>query len=452
MIQVSFHNPKDLEDNLLLFAVIAARYRGKWIFCRHKDRNTWEIPGGHREPGESIDSAARRELFEETGAIEAEISPVCAYAVTKEGITTHGMLYFAEISRMDPLPESEIGQITHLDVLPQQLTYPDIQPALYDRVQGWLNVRSGAGEIWDVYDKYRCPTGKTHRRGDPLAKGDYHLVAHVWIQDSNGRFLLTMRSPNKGFPNLWECTGGSALTGEDSLTAAVREVREETGLSLQPENGSVIHRYSGADYHTDVWLFRQNFTLEEIQLLEGETCGKMIASAGEILALAEAQKLVPYSYTRDWMSQDRMVSVFRAMPGDVETVSRLAAELWSDHSIQEMICQFSDLLHSEDAAVFLIACNGDTVGFAQCQLRRDYVEGTSSSPVGYLEGIYIRQSHRRNGYARRLLTACEQWAADLGCREFASDCELTNEDSLRFHLKMGFLEANRIICFTKELR
>ncbi len=91
------------------------------------------------------------------------------------------------------------------------------------------------------------------------------------------------------------------------------------------------------------------------------------------------------------------------------------------------------------------------MGFAQCQLRRDYVEGTESSPVGYLEGIFVEESARGGGVAKALLSACEKWAGEQGCREFASDCELSNAVSLAFHLALGFQEANRIICFTKKL-
>ena len=80
-----------------------------------------------------------------------------------------------------------------------------------------------------------------------------------------------------------------------------------------------------------------------------------------------------------------------------------------------------------------------------------YVEGTDSSPVGYLEGIYVVDGFRKNGIARGLLTACENWAKSKGCTEFASDCESDNLQSLQFHLNVGFREANRIICFTKKL-
>ena len=96
--------------------------------------------------------------------------------------------------------------------------------------------------------------------------------------------------------------------------------------------------------------------------------------------------------------------------------------------------------------------DGDAaVGFAQCQLRHDYVEGTDSSPVGYLEGIFVEAGYRNQGHAKEMLKQCEAWAKSMGCIEFASDCELENTGSLAFHLKMGFEEANRVICFTKRL-
>ena len=87
---------------------------------------------------------------------------------------------------------------------------------------------------------------------------------------------------------------------------------------------------------------------------------------------------------------------------------------------------------------------------ARSQLRSDYVEGTETSPVGYLEGIYVRPESRHKGVASALLSACEGWARQRGCTEFASDCELENENSAAFHLAAGFTEANRIICFTKR--
>ena len=136
---------------------------------------------------------------------------------------------------------------------------------------------------------------------------------------------------------------------------------------------------------------------------------------------------------------------------DIDDLVDLALALWPDHSRVEMAAELAPLLAAQDAAVFGWQEGGRWEAFAQCQLRRDYVEGCETSPVGYLEGIFVREPLRGKGVAKALLAQCEAWARAQGCTEFASDCELSNEDSLRFHLAAGFQEAGRIICFTKRL-
>ena len=136
---------------------------------------------------------------------------------------------------------------------------------------------------------------------------------------------------------------------------------------------------------------------------------------------------------------------------DVPILAALACRLWPDNMVAEMCLEMEELIAKPDAAFFLAYEKDSVAGFAQCQLRYDYVEGTDSSPVGYLEGIYVTDEYRKHGIARELLSACESWAKEKGCTEFASDCELENTQSLQFHLNVGFEEANRIICFTKKL-
>ena len=132
-------------------------------------------------------------------------------------------------------------------------------------------------------------------------------------------------------------------------------------------------------------------------------------------------------------------------------IAELACQLWPDHTVTEMQEEMAEILPQPEAAFFLAYDEEKAIGFAQCQLRHDYVEGTDSSPVGYLEGIYVADGYRKQGIAKDLLTACESWAKEKGCTEFASDCELDNVQSLQFHLNVGFEEANRIICFAKKL-
>lgn len=136
---------------------------------------------------------------------------------------------------------------------------------------------------------------------------------------------------------------------------------------------------------------------------------------------------------------------------DLPVLAELACKLWSGHTVQELQSELEQIARKPDAAFFIAYGQQIPVGFAQCQLRHDYVEGTDSSPVGYLEGIYVAEGCRKQGVARKLLAACESWAKEKGCTQFASDCELDNVQSLQFHLNMGFREANRIICFTKKL-
>ena len=142
----------------------------------------------------------------------------------------------------------------------------------------------------------------------------------------------------------------------------------------------------------------------------------------------------------------------KAEEKDLRAAAALAAELWPEHTPEELLPEFRTLLASGEGAAFLASEDGQDLGFAQVQLRHDYVEGTETSPVGYLEGIYVREEARGRGVARQLLKACEAWASEQGCREFASDCELDNAAGLGFHLHSGFTEANRIICFAKPLK
>ncbi len=136
---------------------------------------------------------------------------------------------------------------------------------------------------------------------------------------------------------------------------------------------------------------------------------------------------------------------------DIRAAAWLALLLWPHHTLLEMEEEMESFLSQTESAIFLCEEDGAAVGFAQVGLRHDYVEGASYSPTGYLEGIYVMEAYRNKGFAGELLNACEDWARDQGCFQFASDCELSNSASLVFHLKKGFMETNRIVCFLKDL-
>lgn len=121
-------------------------------------------------------------------------------------------------------------------------------------------------EIWDLYDKQRHLVGRDHIRGEKIPQGYYHLVVHVWIKNRNGEYLISQRSADRSMhPLKWEFTGGSALKGEDSLTAALRETKEEIGLTLSPNAGKIVSSLVGRIINgvqfsdiVDVWLFEYN--------------------------------------------------------------------------------------------------------------------------------------------------------------------------------------------------
>lgn len=134
-MEIRFYDKVD--DRLLKFAVIISRTEGKWVLCKHKERNTLEVPGGHREQGEDILTTAKRELYEETGATDFDIKPVCVYSVTApdnfDGVETFGMLFYADIKAFEKELHREIEKIIITENLPEEgWTYPLIQPKLIE--------------------------------------------------------------------------------------------------------------------------------------------------------------------------------------------------------------------------------------------------------------------------------------------------------------------------------
>ncbi len=139
MLEVNFY--EQVADELLKFAVIISKTEGKWVFCKHKERKTYEVPGGHRELGESIFETAKRELMEETGAVDFNIKPICVYSVKgktrvneKEDDESFGMLFIADIISFEEL-HSEIEKILITNTLVDNWTYPLIQPKLIEEAR-----------------------------------------------------------------------------------------------------------------------------------------------------------------------------------------------------------------------------------------------------------------------------------------------------------------------------
>lgn len=262
---------------------LAMRQVGQWLL--HREDRGWAFPAA---PADGDPDGAARALLCDLTDEAAEPQAVTAYRL--EGAA--GILYFAELPETAQIALS----LCSFPVLPAQLARPESEPLLFQRVQWHLNLSSDPDELWDVYDEHRRRTGRLQRRGDPVAPGDFHLVVHCWLQDPEGRWLLTRRAPTKGYPLLWECTGGSALAGEDSLTAAAREVREETGLAARAECAVLGHTIQRDNHFLDLWRIRQDWDLNELRLQPGETVDAKWVRFSELLTMRQSGELVPYDY------------------------------------------------------------------------------------------------------------------------------------------------------------
>lgn len=169
-------------------------------------------------------------------------------------------------------------------------------------------------EIWDLYNKHREITGKEHIRGEKIPEGYYHLVVHVWIRNKYGKYLISQRAANRPTcPLMWECVGGSVLKGEESVDGAVREVKEEVGITLDPSKGekvfSAIRDFiDGKSFRdiVDVWLFEYDGELQLQNATTDEVADCKWMSYDEIKSLYDSEKLVnTLDYFFDVFSNDR---------------------------------------------------------------------------------------------------------------------------------------------------
>lgn len=144
--------------------------------------------------------------------------------------------------------------------------------------------------------------------------------------------------------------------------------------------------------------------------------------------------------------------ILEADRSSIDVLTEMSCLLWKDAKPAELYKEYDGAMSCGDNAFFIKYANGEAAGFAHCSLRREYTEGVTSSPAGYLEAVFVKEKYRRKGFARELVAAAEDWARSKGCAEFASDCETVNAASIAFHEAIGFTEAGRIVCFVKKLR
>ena len=136
---------------------------------------------------------------------------------------------------------------------------------------------------------------------------------------------------------------------------------------------------------------------------------------------------------------------------NLEQLILLVLEFWPECNFEEEHQHYDRLINREDEVVLLVRQDTAYAGFAHASTRTEYVEGADTSPVGYLEAVFVKPLYRKNGMARKLVEEIEAWARSKGLKQLASDTAIINAGSIAFHEEAGFEEVNRIVCFMKDI-
>ena len=150
-------------------------------------------------------------------------------------------------------------------------------------------------ELWDVLDENGSLTGGTIERDQPLKDGEYHLVVHVWIRNSKGEYLIQKRTENLTlWPGIWAVAGGCAIKEESSLTAALREAKEELGINFEPNMLKCMTRVKLNNALSDLWLVCQDVSLKDIRMQKEEVSEVKYAAKHEILTMISSNEFINY--------------------------------------------------------------------------------------------------------------------------------------------------------------
>jgi 8-oxo-dGTP diphosphatase len=148
-------------------------------------------------------------------------------------------------------------------------------------------------EYWDLYNEEREKLNKKHLRSNTniLNPGEYHIVVNIWIINDQNKIIITQRHPQKEWPLKWECSGGSLIAGEDSITGALREAEEEIGIKLKKENGKLIYSKKKEMDFKDIYLFKENIDINKTKLQENEVVNIKLVSNVELLEMVKNNEI-----------------------------------------------------------------------------------------------------------------------------------------------------------------
>jgi len=287
-------------------------------------------------------------------------------------------------------------------------------------------------ELWDLYDKYRQKTGRTQERSKPMEEGGYHLVVHVWIVNDKGEFLIQRRQPWKeGWPNMWDgAAAGSAILGDSSKDAAIRETNEELGIDLDISKGELLRTIKFSCGFDDIWLVRQNVDINDLKLQYEEVADAKWASASEIKQMVQDGEFIAFSYLDDLFEMiNSKISLIRATDIDAERLLEIQKEVfvpiyekYQDHgtspvnqSMERFLKRFDmgdyyKILYQNTlvGSVFVYEKEPGTMRLHIINILRKYQnKGIAQEVMSRLEGMYPQaesweldtiQTERRNCY------------------------------------------------------
>ncbi|MGV2940443.1 GNAT family N-acetyltransferase [Mesobacillus sp. LC4] len=307
-------------------------------------------------------------------------------------------------------------------------------------------------ELWNIYDQYRHMTDRVHERGQEMKAGDYHLVVHVWIVNDDGQFLIQRRQPWKiGFPNMWDCSAaGSAVMGDDSEQAAIREVKEEIGIDLDIEKGERIFTVRFSQGFDDIWLVRQNVAIEELQLQEEEVAEARWASEEEIKEMVKKGEFIPFNYFDQLFEMVHSnISLAKASVEDAEELLALQREVfmplykrYKDHEtspVTQTMERFT--ARFERGTYFKVLYEGELAGSVFVYEK--------SPGLMRLHIINILEKHHNKGIAQNVMKRLEIMYPEADAWEL--DTILTEKRNCYLYEKMGYKQTGEAKVINKDL-
>ena len=294
-------------------------------------------------------------------------------------------------------------------------------------------------ELWNIYDQYRHITDRIHERGVEMKNGDYHIVVHVWIMNDKGQFLIQKRQPwKKGWANMWDCSAaGSAILGDSSEQAAVREAQEELGIDLDIDNGERLFTVKFSCGFDDIWLVRQNIKIEDLSLQEEEVAEAKWASKDEIKEMIRAGEFIPFAYIDLFFETAKSpISLWKASVDDAEELLELQKEVfmplyekYNDHETSPVTQTMERFLtRFERGEYYKIRYDGQLAGSVSVYQK--------TPGLMRLHIINIREAFHNRGIAQQVMTRLELMYPEAEAWELGTI--LSEERNCYLYEKMGY--------------